>query len=212
MESSSGEKTFSVATQKPEFTPGKEYKPIKHKSAIIIFLIVISLLIIISLQLTESGMRLWTRATLDVGYAAPDFTLPDLDGKMVSLSDHRGKVVLVNIWATWCRPCVDEMPSMEKLYQEFKGDDFEILAISIDTLGIKAVTPFMKKYKLTFPALIDTEGEIKTLYKATGIPESFIIDKEGILIKKIIGARNWASPQVFRFFRDLIQKPLAQKG
>jgi peroxiredoxin len=211
MESSSGEKTFSVANQKPEFTPGKEYKPINYKSAILVFLVVISLLVIISLQLKESGIRLWTRATLDVGYAAPDFAFPNLDGKMISLSAHRGKVVLVNIWATWCPPCVDEMPSMEKLYQGFKGNHFEILAVSIDTLGIKAVAPFMKKYKLTFPALIDPEGEIKTLYKATGVPESFIIDKEGILIKKIIGARNWASPEVFRFFRDLIQKPLAQK-
>lgn len=143
---------------------------------------------------------------------APDFTFPGLYGKMVSLSDCVGKVVLVNIWATWCPPCVDEMPSMEKLYNKFKGEKFEILAVSIDTLGLKAVVPFMKKLKLTFPALIDTEGSIKTVYRATGVPESFIIDKQGILIKKIIGPVDWAAPNIFRFFNDLIKKPLPKRG
>ena len=143
---------------------------------------------------------------------APDFKFPALDGKMVSLSDYKGKVVLVNIWATWCPPCVAEMPSMEKLYNKFKGENFEILAVSIDTLGLKAVAPFMTKSNLTFPALIDTEGAIKTVYGVTGIPESFIIDKQGILIKKIIGPVDWAAPNIFRFFNVLIQKPLPKRG
>ena len=143
--------------------------------------------------------------TLKVGRPAPNFEFPGLDGQIVSLSDHRGKVVLVNIWATWCPPCIDEMPSMEKLYNELQGENFEILAVSIDTQGLEAVAPFMKAYKLTFPALIDSEGTIKNLYKATGVPESFIIDKQGILIKKIIGPIDWATPEIFRYFRDLIQ-------
>jgi peroxiredoxin len=129
----------------------------------------------------------------------------------VHLSDYRGKVVLVNIWATWCRPCVEEMPSMQKLYDEFKRNDFEILAISIDATGESVVAPFMQKYKLTFPALIDSEGTIRESYGATGVPESFIIDRQGILVKKIIGAADWSSPAVFRFFSNLLQKPLSQK-
>ena len=124
---------------------------------------------------------------------------------MVSLSDHRGKVVLVNVWATWCPPCVDEMPSMEKLYQALKDDNFEILAISIDAMGTKAVAPFMEKYNLSFRALLDPDGTIKTIYQTTGVPESFIINKDGILVEKIIGPRNWAAPEVVRFFRDLIR-------
>ena len=139
--------------------------------------------------------------------AAPDFTFSGINGKMFSLSDYRDKVVLVNIWATWCSPCVDEMPSMEKLYQKLKGEKFEILAVSIDSLGLKVVAPFMKKHKLTFPALIDPEGTIRISYKTTGIPESFIIDKDGILAKKIIGPLDWARPEILRFLHDLIQKP-----
>jgi thiol-disulfide isomerase/thioredoxin len=119
---------------------------------------------------------------------------------MVSLSDYRGKVVQVNIWATWCPPCVDEMPSIEKLYQKLKGGNFEILAVSIDSLGLKAVAPFMKKHKLTFPALIDPEGTIRISYKTTGVPESFNIDKDGILIKKIIGPLDWATLRSCVFF------------
>jgi len=141
-----------------------------------------------------------------IGLPAPDFTFPRLDGKMVSLSDYRGKVVLVNIWATWCPPCVDEMPSMEKLYRELKDEGFEILAVSIDASGAKDVLPFMKKYKLSFPALTDTRGAIKELYQTTGVPESFIIDKDGIIVEKVIGPRGWATPSAIRFFRNLIQR------
>ena len=129
---------------------------------------------------------------------------------MISLSDHKGKVVLVNIWATWCRPCVDEMPSMEKLYQEFKDDNFEILAVSIDALGAEVVGPFMQKYNLTFPALLDSEGTIRQSYQVTGVPESFIIDQQGVLVKKIIGAADWSSPGVLSFFRNLLQNASAK--
>jgi peroxiredoxin len=94
---------------------------------------------------------------------------------------------------------------MEKLYRKFKGEDFEILAISIDEPGSEAVAPFMKKTRLTFPALIDSKGAIKPIYRISGIPESFIIDKHGILIKKIVGPVDWAAPKVFRFISSLIQ-------
>jgi peroxiredoxin len=99
---------------------------------------------------------------------------------------------------------------MQKLYQKFKDDDFEILAVSIDALGAGVVAPFMQKYSLTFPALLDSKGTIRESYGATGIPESFIIDRQGILVKKIIGAADWSSPEVFRYFRELIQRSWSQ--
>ncbi len=167
-----------------------------------VFLVVAVLVIVFALKQNNPYLKY---SPLRVGQSAPNFALPGLDGKMVSLSDYRGHVVLVNVWATWCPPCVDEMPSMEKLYQELKAENFEILAVSIDALGTKAVAPFMKKYNLSFPALMDPDGTIKTLYQSTGVPESFIINKDGILIEKIIGPRNWAAPEVFRYFRDLIR-------
>ena len=162
--------------------------------------------LLIFLKLKESALLTSDAVKSEVGKPAPDFTFPGLDGKMISLSDYSGKVVLVNIWATWCRPCIDEMPSMEKLYQEFNQDDFEILAVSIDALGTEVVEPFMQKYNLTFPALLDPEGTIKPIYQVTGVPESLIIDRRGVLAKKIIGAAHWDLPEVVGFFRNLIQK------
>ena len=159
------------------------------------------------LQRSRSTDDSGPQAPVRVGFPAPDFTFPGIDGKKVSLSDCRGTVVLVNIWAAWCLSCVKEMPSMEKLHQKLQGENFEILAVSIDTLGVKVVAPFMKKYNLTFPVLIDSAGIIRKAYGITGVPESFIIDKDGILVNKFIGPLDWARSEVVRFFHGLIQKP-----
>jgi peroxiredoxin len=172
----------------------------------LIFLVIAGIGIIVLLQIKDSSFNLSGKPRLGKGFPAPNFTLPDLDGKMVSLGDYKGKVVLLNIWATWCAPCVEEMPSMEKLYQELKDEGFEILAVSIDVSGAKAVIPFMEKHKLSFTALTDTEGTIKSLYQTTGVPESFIIDREGIIVEKVIGPRDWATPSAILSFRNLIQK------
>jgi peroxiredoxin len=188
-----------------------EEKQFNYPAAIIVFLTFTVFLAVLSLKQDGSLLKFGEQASIKVGLPAPDFTYPGLDGKMVSLSDYRGKVVLVNIWATWCKPCVDEMPSMEKLYQNLKGEDFEILAVSIDSQGSKVVAPFMKKYKLTFPALIDSMGTIKKTYKTTGVPESFIINKDGFLVKKVIGPLDWSHPDVLSLFRELIQRPITKK-
>jgi peroxiredoxin len=159
--------------------------------------------IFIVLQTKDNPIEQISSSLLVKGMPAPNFSLPDLEGKMVSLSDYKGKVVFLNIWATWCPPCVEEMPSMEKLYQALKGQAFEILAVSIDVAGSQAVVPFMRKHKLSFGALIDSEGTLKNLYQTTGVPESVIIDKDGNVIEKIIGPRNWGSPEAIRLFQDL---------
>ena len=175
-------------------------------SIIFFVFIIIVVAVVILLQGKDSFLNLSYKPRVKVGLPAPNFTFPGLDGKKVSLTDFKGKVVFINIWATWCPPCREEMPSMEKLYQELKGEDFEILAVSIDTSGAKVVAPFMKEYKLSFPALLDTEGTIQDLYGTTGVPESFIINKEGIIEEIVIGPRDWATPEVVRFLRNLIQK------
>jgi peroxiredoxin len=170
-----------------------------------IFLILVVALPIILISLKEKPLKIVR--PLQEGRPAPDFTFPDLDGRKISLSDLRGKVVLVNIWATWCPPCRDEMPSMQKLYDRFKGEHFEILAVSIDADGREAVAPFMRKMNLTFPALLDPKEKIRGLYRITGVPESFIIDRNGILVQRVIGPLDWATPKVFSFFENLLQKP-----
>ena len=179
---------------------------VNFQALTIIFLIVILFGILILLQMKDSFFNQSSVPGLEKGLPAPNFSLPDLDGQMVNLTDYKGRVVLLNIWATWCPPCVEEMPSMEKLYQELQGEGFEILAVSIDESGAQDVLPFMKKHKLSFPVLIDPKGTLKGLYQTTGVPESFIIGKDGILVEKVIGPRDWAVPEAIGFFRNLIRR------
>lgn len=185
-----------------ESLSGNRLKPI-----ILVGVIAVALGIFVLYQLQKNSDSPTNRPLVVVDRPAPDFSLPRLDGEIVRLSDFRGKVVFLNIWATWCSPCREEMPSMERLYQEMKGQPFEILAVSIDILGAKAVAPFMTEFKLSFPALLDPQGSIQRLYGATGVPESFIIDKNGIIAAKVIGARDWASPDAVKVIKDLAQRP-----
>jgi peroxiredoxin len=129
---------------------------------------------------------------LTVGKVAPDFDLPDLEDTYVRLSDFRGKVVFLNFWATWCKPCREEMPSMEVLYRNFKQDGLVVLAVSIDRVTTKQeIPPFVKSLNLTFPVLIDSWGQTDKRYKLMGVPETYIIDQQGILREKVIGPRDW---------------------
>jgi peroxiredoxin len=139
-----------------------------------------------------------------IGLTAQDFELRTLKGDYVRLSDYRGKAVFLNIWATWCPPCREEMPSMESLYRRLKGRDFEMLTVSIDQEGGKVVRPFVAKNGLTFPVLLDPEKKTYRLYGVTGVPESFIIDKNGVIVKKIIGAQNWVKKEWLDYFDRLI--------
>ncbi len=186
----------------------RETQPRRNVPLLLILLFVFFIVIpVILFSLKQKDSTVTPTGPIQVGLPAPNFTFPDLNGQKVSLFDHRGKVVLVNVWATWCPPCRDEMPSMQKLYERFKGKNFEILAVSIDFKGRDIVAPFMQELNLTFPALLDPNGSMKRLYGITGVPESFIIDKDGIVVEKIIGPLDWATPEVFRFFNDLIQRP-----
>ena len=184
-----------------ETRPGPSLK----LSLTILFVFIAAVLAILLLR-NERDSTVPSTKQIQVGFPAPNFTFPDLNGQQVSLSDLRGKVVLVNIWATWCPPCRQEMPSIQKLYERFKGENFEILAVSIDSTGREVVAPFMRTMNLTFPALLDPGENIRPLYGVTGVPESFIIDKEGIVVEKIIGPIDWATPKVFLFFQDLTKK------
>jgi cytochrome c biogenesis protein CcmG/thiol:disulfide interchange protein DsbE len=129
---------------------------------------------------------------LTVGKVAPDFELPGLDDKTLRLSDFRGKVVFLNFWATWCKPCKEEMPSMEILYKNFEKDGLVILAVSIDRVTTKKdIPPFVKGLNLTFPVLVDSWGQTDKRYKLMGVPETYIIDQQGVLREKVIGPRDW---------------------
>jgi len=144
---------------------------------------------------------------LTVGMAAPDFSLPDIEGKTVRLSDYRGKVVFVNFWATWCKPCKEEMPSMEILWENFKSEDFVMLAISMDRVTTKKdIPPFIESMKLTFPILTDSWGQTDKRYKLMGVPETYIIDQSGVLREKVIGPRDWTLAESVTTIVQLVQK------
>jgi len=143
-----------------------------------------------------------------VGQPLADFSLPDLQDHMVQLSSLRGKVVFINIWATWCPPCVDEMPTIQRLHDRLHAQGLEVLAISFDALGTQVVAPFVRDYRLTFPVLLDAKNTIERLYRTSGVPESFIVDKRGHLVEKIIGPRDWAHPQMLMLFERLLAAPV----
>ncbi|WP_246145563.1 redoxin domain-containing protein [Bacillus rubiinfantis] len=126
---------------------------------------------------------------VEEGKKAPNFQLRTLGGKAVQLSDYQGKVVILNLWASWCPPCKAEMPHMQKFYQEHKNNNVEILAVNLTTAekNSDGIRPFVKKYGLTFPILLDEQGEIGNTYQAFTIPTSYFIDKNGIIFKKIVG-------------------------
>ena len=132
---------------------------------------------------------------LGVGDRAPAFSAIRLPGgKPASLADYRGQVILLNVWATWCQPCRVEMPSMERLHHKFLGTDFHVVAVSIDQDDSTVVNAFVKELGLTFDILHDRPGKIQRIYQTTGVPESFVIDREGVIVKKVIGATSWDAP------------------
>ena len=132
---------------------------------------------------------------IGAGSKAPDFQAVNLrTHRPASLADYAGKVILLNIWATWCDPCRLEMPSMQKLSERLAGPDFRVVAVSVDKDGADVVMKFVHDYGLHFDILQDPSGKIQQTLQTTGVPESFVIDRSGVIIKKVIGAERWDSP------------------
>ena len=122
-----------------------------------------------------------------------DFTLPDLEGKMTSLSDYKGKVIFLNFWATWCPPCREEMPSIQQLHEKLGNDQFVILAVAESSGTSEQIGKFMKENKYTFKVLNDVKREVAAKYQIIGVPTTFLIDKKGIIVDKYVGSRDWAA-------------------
>ncbi len=139
------------------------------------------------------------------GSAAPDFEAVNIaTGDPATLADYRGDVVLLNIWATWCRACEEEMPSMQRLHEQLAPSGLRIVAVSIDKASSQEVLRWVQERDLTFDVLHDRQGRIENLYQTTGVPESFVIDRHGALVKKEIGAREWDVPAQVAYFRRLL--------
>lgn len=152
------------------------------------------------------GMTL-TPALQPVGVqsSAPAFEAVDVrTGERVTFADFDDEVVLLNIWATWCGPCEAEMPSMQRLHEELSEGGLHVIAVSVDNGGVDDVRAWVEERGLSFTVLHDPTGTIERDYQTTGVPESFVIDREGVIVKKVIGATAWDHPTQQTLFEHLL--------
>jgi peroxiredoxin len=140
---------------------------------------------------------------VDVGDRAPSFELADDSGSGARLEDYRGKYVLVNFWATWCAPCVQEVPSLNTLQREFEENGFVVLGISVDE-NKEAYDRFLENFDVSFPTVRDPEMAVASLYGTTIYPESYLIDRDGQVVRKYIGPENWMNPEIVNYLRSLL--------
>jgi len=136
----------------------------------------------------------------------PGFTLPSLQGQSASLDDYKGRVVLLNFWATWCRDCAKEMPEFEKLYQAYKEKGLAVLAIALDKEGRPAVEAFLQDehLELTYPILLDSEGHVARSYRLSWVPVTLVVGRDGKIVETVLGARPWGNEEVMSSFEKLL--------
>ncbi len=155
--------------------------------------------------------RVGKPGVVNVGELAPDFAIKDQGGKEIKLSDYRGKVVFLNFWATWCGPCVEEMPEMEIMHKTFQPPrKFQMLAISVDN-DWKEVNEFYKEHNLTLPSFLDPGRQVAGLYKVFKYPETFIIDPNGYVVKHT-WQEHWADRRLMNYVDSLIREEEARTG
>ena len=140
------------------------------------------------------------------GFLAPDFTLDTLDGTKVTLSELRGKIVLINLWATWCPPCRAEMPALENAYKQYKDSGVVVLGLNVTNQDSeKDIPPFVDEFGLTFPILLDRDGSVSALYQLKGLPTTYFVNREGIIRTVVVGG-----PMNETFIRSKIEALLQE--
>lgn len=135
--------------------------------------------------------------------ATPDFTLADPAGKKVAFKDYRGKLVLLNFWASWCVPCREEMPAMERLYDQYKNKGFTIVAVNVKD-SRKDALAFLKELKISYPVMLDPDGEVGLLYGAWGLPTTYLIGPKGEGLARIWGPAAWDGPGAKQLIQELL--------
>ncbi len=186
---------------------GKSF--IRPKDRLLGLLIVIALTLLV-LRIQKSGPEHFQPETNEFkpqeGYLAPRFTLRNLKGNLEGIDDHLGKVIIINFWATWCTPCVKEMPSFENLYRRFRSKGLTILAVSLDKNSPSKVQEFVDKHKLSFPVLLDTDGGAEKLYPSFTIPFTYVVDKKGRVVARVDGGKDWGSAKTFKAVEHLLKQ------
>ncbi len=136
---------------------------------------------------------------------APDFRVRTPDDRPLHLAELKGKVVFLNFWATWCEPCREEMPSMERLHRAYKDRGLVVLAISLDSQGASVVNPFVKKFAITFPVGLDPKMAVRETYGVWAVPSTFIIDRQGKRVLFANGSREWDGKAAHALFESLLK-------
>jgi peroxiredoxin len=134
---------------------------------------------------------------------APDFSLPDVTGRMVRLKGFRGTVMFMNFFATWCVPCREEMPAMERLHRTYKDRGLVVLAVDIRE-GAKTVRAFTQELKLSFPALLDKDGSVAYAYGIRPVPATYLVGRDGKILWRAFGSREWGSGSARQYFASLL--------
>lgn len=155
---------------------------------------------------STKSVDLWSALGIEkIGPATPPiFKIENMSGEMTGLDAYKGNIVFLNFWATWCPPCVLEMPAMDSLYKTFKDQGLVVVAIN-DYEPRARVEKFLKTKDYSFPILIDPSGKVSEDFRAIALPYTFIINKEGFVIGKVIGMRDWSSPESVEFFKELLK-------
>jgi peroxiredoxin len=173
-----------------------------------------SLVLLLIAGLAAAGAGAWvalsrgTSHPLRPGALAPGFELPALSGGSEALSGYRGRVLFVNFWATWCTPCREEAPALQILYERLRDAGFSVLAISIDDAGARdKVEAFARTLELDFPILLDPDQAVYHAYQAYGVPETFVVDRQGRVVERFVGPKAWADPRYERAIRSLLEAP-----
>jgi len=174
---------------------------VKSKALILLIIVFVILIVFFAVRPT------YTPRIAEIGIEVPDFELTGADNSRTRLSDMNGSVVFVNFWATWCASCLDELPSIERLYRSFAGDSrFRVVTILYKD-NVDTASGFMKKNSLSFPVYLNQDESAAKTFGITGVPETFIIDKKGVLRDKVIGPAEWDSPSAVQAFLTLINEP-----
>ena len=186
---------------------GKNFIHLKRHYLLYLLLTILVAVVIYRVQTpVDSQVKIKSQVGLEVGMQAPDFTLRNLKGNLEGLSEFKDQVVVLNFWATWCAPCLEEMPAFETLYRRYRSQGLTVIAVSLDKGDTSKVAKFVDEHSLTFPVLLDLDGIAERIYPSFTIPFTYVIDKKGRIAARVDGAKNWSSNETFAALDILIKK------
>ena len=186
---------------------GKSFIHLKRHYLLYLLLTILVAVVIYRVQTpVDSQVKIKPQVGLEVGMQAPDFTLRNLNGNLEGLSEFKDQVVVLNFWATWCAPCLEEMPAFETLYRRYRSQGLTVIAVSLDKGDTSKVAKFVDEHSLTFPVLLDLDGIAERIYPSFTIPFTYVIDKKGRIAARVDGAKNWSSNETFAALDILIKR------